>query len=269
MDKAAPILVPPLKWAGGKRWLASRGLPIPEKFERYIEPFLGSGAVFFALAPTEAILSDLNAELIDVYRAIQADPALVRRYLAQHARRHSYDYYYELRRIRTRSIFTSAARTLYLNRTCWNGLYRVNQRGEFNVPIGTKSSVLLPTDDFEKLSAALKRVKFRVSDFRPILRLAKRGDFVFVDPPYTVAHNLNGFIKYNETLFSWEDQVHLRDEVEAAAARGAKVLVTNANHKSVVALYSEFRQTILKRRGVIAAANSSRGFVEELLVQCW
>jgi DNA adenine methylase len=268
---AVEKVLPPLKWAGGKRWfVAQHADAFPKRFSTYIEPFLGSGAVFFHLKPSAAVLADVNAELINVYEAIRDRPALVRSYLGRHHRLHGARYYYRIRGATPRSNFVRAARTLYLNRTCWNGLYRVNLGGEFNVPLGTKSSVVLPTDDFRAVSDALhSRVKLAISDFEPIMDRAKRGDFVFVDPPYTVAHNYNGFIKYNEKLFSWPDQLRLRCAIDRAVSRGAKVLLTNANHQSVAELYRDFDCKVLARFGRIAANTVHRGTFEELLIRCW
>jgi DNA adenine methylase len=264
-------LVPPLRWAGGKRWLVHRyAHALPSNFRTYYEPFLGSGAVFFHLRPQRAVLADVNPELINVYRAIRDKPALLRRYLQRHQRLHSKKHYYRVRQRDAISETSKAARTLYLNRTCWNGLYRVNRQGKFNVPVGTKTVVALPTDDFLTIADALSpKVELAVSDFEPIIARAGKGDFVYVDPPYTVAHNYIGFIKYNEQIFSWADQVRLRETIDRAVARGAKVLVSNANHSSVIELYRDFNRQTLERRGVMAAKNIHRRNFEELLVRCW
>lgn len=140
---------PFLKWAGGKRWLASSNLlPVPERFRRYVEPFLGGAAVFFQLSPAQSILSDINAELINLYRVIKDDPKALEALMIEHQAKHSRDHYYAVRANVPTGNIAQAARTLYLNRTCWNGLYRVNLRGEFNVPIGTKNTVIMEEEDF-------------------------------------------------------------------------------------------------------------------------
>lgn len=262
------IVLPFLKWAGGKRWLVSTYpdlLKIP--FKRYIEPFLGSGAVFFHLAPDRAILADRNHELIETYQAIKDDWKGVKRELQKHHRNHSKKYYYAMRGSNPRTPHTKAARFIYLNRTCWNGLYRVNLKGKFNVPLGTKTSVVLESDDFEVISLLLRNADLRDSDFENIIDLAGPGDFVFVDPPYTVKHNLNGFIKYNETLFTWNDQIRLRDAVVQAKERGATVLLTNAYHRSVRRLYEGVGvHHRLKRNSVLAADSEKRKLCEELFL---
>jgi DNA adenine methylase len=262
-------IVPLLKWAGGKRWFAAQHLAfVPENFSRYVEPFLGSGALFFKIRPQTAILSDLNARLIEMYRAITIDWRGVKKHLLEHAKHHSAEYYYKVRSRRCKTEITRAAQMLYLNRTCWNGLYRVNLRGEFNVPRGTKDSVILPTDDFAATAGALKGAELRVADFEDTLADCKAGDFVFIDPPYTVRHNMNGFIKYNDRLFSWEDQVRLKDAAVRANARGADILILNANHESIRELYKGACETTpLDRQSVLAAAAEHRGKVEELAIR--
>lgn len=269
-ETARPLLVPPLKWAGGKRWFVARHLDlVPAHFERYIEPFLGSGALFFALRPAVAMLSDLNSDLINLYSCIRESPAALAGILAKHQRMHSPEHYYRVRAQQLRSPLSQAARFLYLNRTCWNGLYRVNQQGKFNVPIGTKTSVVLETDDFSLLSEALKGVVLQAVDFETALDEARNGDFVFVDPPYTVAHNNNGFVKYNESLFSWDDQIRLRGAIDRAVSRGAQVLVTNAAHQSIYNLYDGYEQLRVSRAGVIAASGSARGSFNEVVIRCY
>lgn len=264
------IIVPFLKWAGGKRWLVNSFPDLLNlSFNRYIEPFLGSAAIYFHLAPRYAILSDCNRELVETYQTIKDDWQRVQTELRKHQRNHSKRYYYYMRQSRPRTPHTSAARLIYLNRTCWNGLYRVNLRGEFNVPIGTKKNVLLDTDDFLTISKLLENAELRVSDFEPVLDEARRNDFVFVDPPYTVKHNLNGFIKYNEKLFSWDDQKRLRDSVIRAKARGATIIISNANHPSVRELYKGIgTQIILTRSSVLAADSGNRGKYQELVIKC-
>lgn len=263
-------LQPIVKWAGGKRWLIrqSEGL-FPDSFDHYYEPFLGGGAVFFHLQPSGATLSDTNAELINVYLSIKNDWKRVVTHLEEHQARHCKEHYYRTRGEIPEDKAAQAARTLYLNRTCWNGLYRVNLKGEFNVPIGTKTNVLLDIDNFEALAELFHNADFYVRDFEISIDMAGEGDFVFVDPPYTIKHNYNGFIKYNENLFSWDDQVRLSSAVKRAANRGAKVLVLNANHASIRELYSDFDQIVLSRSNVLAGKSEFRGRYEELAVKVW
>lgn len=142
-----------------------------------------------------------------MYRAVRSDWRRVEIELKKMQRLHSSDYYYEERSRLRRTIHTKAAQFLYLNRTCWNGLYRENLSGKFNVPIGTKSQVIMPDDDFEGASKALQNAKLVACDFEDTIKIATTGDLVFLDPPYTTAHNTNGFVKYNQKIFSWDDQI--------------------------------------------------------------
>lgn len=261
-------ITPFLKWAGGKRWLAEKHLNLfPEFSGRYIEPFLGGASVFFKLRPSYAVLSDANPRLIECYQEIRDNPERIQKLLVRHQQRHSTEHYYDVRAFRYRHSWQRAAQFLYLNRTCWNGLYRVNRRGEFNVPIGTKNSVLLSTDDFESVSALLQNVALTCSDFQPAIEAAEEGDLVYVDPPYTVQHNFNGFVKYNENIFSWADQIRLRDAVVAASNRGVRVVVSNAAHSSILQLYENVGQVHnVTRSSVLAADGARRGNVDELMV---
>lgn len=270
-DGGEEQVLPFLKWAGGKRWLVANHLDLfPKNYNRYIEPFLGSGAAFFRMAPRKAILADTNVELIETYKAIRDDWRKVEVALRRHHRSHSPAFYYQERGRRRRSAAEKAAQFIYLNRTCWNGLYRVNLRGEFNVPIGTKTSVVLDTDDFESTSALLRRAKLIASDFEKTIALAEEGDFLFVDPPYTANHNLNGFLKYNEKIFSWADQLRLKACLVDAAARGANILLTNANHRTVRKLYADFGTPItISRASVLAGDPTYRGRASELVVRTW
>lgn len=264
-------ITPFLKWAGGKRWFISKHSDLfPEKFSRYIEPFVGSGAVFFHLQPEKAILSDLNSELIEAYESIKEDWVSVWRELKNFHKKHSHEHYYKVRMQNFKSPAKRAARFIYLNRTCWNGLYRVNLKGEFNVPIGTKTEVVRPDDDFCQIANLLKNTKFYAKDFEFVINKARKDDFLFIDPPYTVTHNLNGFIKYNNQIFSWHDQIRLQDCVSRAIERGVKVLVTNADHESVRKLYKKTGKFIsLNRTSVISGKAEGRGRYSELLVKCY
>ncbi|PHP67413.1 DNA methyltransferase [Zhengella mangrovi] len=261
--------MPFLKWAGGKRWLFPElQKHLPERFGKYFEPFLGGGSIFFALQPERAVLSDLNADLVELYQALRDDPDGILKLLKVHHQNHSKNHYYDVRANVPKTSLERAARTLYLNRTCFNGLYRVNKRGDFNVPIGTKTSVVFPDETFAECSAALKCADIRVSDFEPVIDEAARGDLVYVDPPYTVAHNMNGFVKYNDNIFSWADQLRLRDAIARAVERGAMVLVSNANHESIKELYDGQGQQIeVSRYSVISGPASHRKQTTELLIK--
>lgn len=267
-EEADNRLLPFLKWAGGKRWLMPLAQQLStEKIKTYYEPFVGSGAMFFALQPAKAVLADFNQELIHTYKAIRNDWQAVFSELRRHHRNHSSDYYYKIRSSNPRTPHTQAARFIYLNRTCWNGLYRVNLEGVFNVPIGTKTNVVLDTDDFEAVASLLKKTSLQTGDFERVIGKAGKGDLIFADPPYTVRHQFNGFVKYNEKLFSWSDQERLMKALLRAKARGAKILCTNADHHSVRELYgNDFSLTPVNRYSAISGKKTTRGKYAELII---
>lgn len=263
------LVQPILKWAGGKRWLFDDNFigRIPS-YKRYIEPFLGGGAGFFALQPSKSILSDVNPDLINLYEVVRDRPKRLQDLMECHQACHSREYYYDVRDYKPRGRIQAAARMLYLNRACYNGLYRLNKRGEFNVPIGTKTLVSLPSDNFKEMSNILSRAILRVSDFASTIEMASEGDLVFVDPPYTVKHNMNGFVKYNENIFSWSDQERLRDCVADGIDRGVQFILTNANHPSVRTLYKGIgTHSIIERHSVISGKANGRSQISELLVR--
>ncbi|HWR06121.1 MAG TPA: Dam family site-specific DNA-(adenine-N6)-methyltransferase [Sporomusa sp.] len=258
-----------MKWPGGKRWLITNFKHIfPQKYNNYFEPFLGGGSAFFYLAPQHGMISDINVELINVYRVMARNPVQLRERLEAHQEQHSTEYYYDVREHIPADQVERAARFLYLNRTCFNGMYRVNQLGKFNVPIGTKQNF---TDDvyrFEEYSQILQNTYIRAQDFVNTIRLANEGDLIFADPPYTIAHNQNSFIKYNEKLFSWKDQKRLLSALVKARSRGAIIIATNANYPALQHMYEEnnFYTQPVSRFSSISGVNEGRGKQEELLV---
>jgi len=268
VELGATNIKPFLKWAGGKRWFVSRLSHLfPDNFNTYVEPFLGSGAVFFHLSPEISRLGDSNHELIETYEAIRDDWKGVLMKLREHQRKHSKQYYYHVRCQNLQKPTTRAARFIYLNRTCFNGLYRVNRRGEFNVPKGTKNTVTFPDDNFEILSRLFKNCTFHAGDFAHLINDAKEGDLLYVDPPYTVKHNNNNFLKYNEVIFSWEDQVRLADLLRKARLRGVQILASNADHNSIRKLYRGFSHIFpVSRHSVLAANSNNRRRSTELII---
>lgn len=259
---------PFLKWAGGKRWLVEREIFASIVIEgTYIEPFLGGGAVFFHLKPTQSLLSDVNPRLIETYNAIITEwPWLIDRLQKYHFDHNVEHYYLERKRVHL-SPRERAAQFLYLNRTCWNGLYRVNLKGEFNVPIGTKKKVIDESEDFESIAKLLSTAQISCCDFEDSIDKAAYGDLIFVDPPYTTAHNFNGFVKYNEDIFTWDDQKRLASSLRRARKRGASIISTNADHESVRSLYrDDFSLESVSRNTVISGISNGRGKTSELLI---
>ncbi len=259
--------VPPfLKWTGGKQWLA-RAMPVltPATYERYFEPFLGGGSVFFSLQPKAASLSDANAELIRTYQGLRDQPQRV----IDNLRRLKYDreVFERVRELRPRTDASHAARFIYLNRTAFNGIYRVNREGQFNVPFGSFSNPqICNRQRLEVCAARLKGdTQIRAQDFEEAVYSAQKNDFVYLDPPYITGHMNNGFVKWNAKLFSWQDQVRLANLAENLARRGVHVLLSNADHPAVTELYKSFHRYRIERPSQIAASTTKRHPVTEML----
>jgi len=259
---------PFLKWPGGKRWLVHQYASLfPSQYRRYLEPFLGGGAVFFHLTPQRAVLSDTNSDLVNAYQCLRKHAKVIEKRLSELQQKHSKTLYYRIRATRPADTIEQAVRFLYLNRTCFNGIYRVNLKGDFNVPIGTKDVVAYPKDYLQGIATSLRHASIRVADFEETIDRAVADDFVFVDPPYTVMHNNNNFLKYNANLFSWTDQLRLVSAVKRAARRGAAIMISNADHQSVRELYSGFgTHHRVNRASVLAADFLHRRKTTELLI---
>ena len=236
-------------------------------FPAYHEPFLGGGSAFFGMPPNgPSFLSDLNSELIHTYMTVRDDPTGVSRELKRH--RNTEEYYYDLRAARPRADSTKAARFIFLNHTSYNGIYRVNQQGRYNVPFGRRDGTpQLPSrEDLKAVSLRLQGATLFSADFARCIDSVAEGDLVFLDPPYTVAHNNNNFVKYNQKLFSWEDQVRLSGLVSEIRERGAFYILTNAAHASVAKLFEKGDRRIeTSRRNSIGGLSASRGTAIEYL----
>jgi DNA adenine methylase len=258
---AAPIL----KWAGGKQWLVAKLIRFVPRTAAYFEPFLGGGSLFFAAAPKRSFLSDTNPDLIETYQTIREDPLRVIEQLTTW--RYDEATYYLVRSMRLPSSVGRAARFIYLNRTCWNGLYRVNRENRFNVPFGRFSNpTICNSVALIAASKALSKAKLSVCDFERAVKKAKKGDFVYLDPPYTVKHSNNGFLRYNEHLFTWTDQERLSTVAKDLRRRGCLVLVSNAPHETLTALYRGFHTTNVSRLSNLAGDRASRGAETEVLI---
>ncbi|MEC5397364.1 DNA adenine methylase [Uliginosibacterium sp. H1] len=258
----------PLKWAGGKRHI----LPHLTKFFlqghlRYFEPFLGGGAAYFAFCPHKPFISDSNAELVNTYEAIRSDPAGVHRLYQRHRRQHSKEYYYSVRASQPRSSHGTAARMIYLNQACFNGLYRVNQRGEFNVPIGSKRPTDFSLHQFTSWAHKLRGAQIRPLDFEESISRSKPGDFIFADPPYALSSANGSFLRYNEKIFSWDDQLRLFNCLKKAVHRGVRVVATNASEPAIIELYAQiFDVREVRTKSYIAADSRHRGMGKEILI---
>jgi DNA adenine methylase len=261
--------VPPfLKWPGGKRWACPMIVPIVRQHlkKKYYEPFLGGGAVFFALRPECAILSDTNPELIQVYRNVRArcsDVITALKTLPVDA-----ETYRQIRKTRGETALANAVRLLYLNRTAFGGMYRLNKRGEFNVPYGggeRSPEILWRRQLLQRAATALRGAALFARGFEHSLRTAEAGDVVYCDPTYTVMHETNNFRRYNESNFSWSDQELLARLCKKATGRGVVVIVSNAYHDEIRKLYHPYQPMILTRNSLLAPDAEFRRPVKECL----
>src|SRR2546427_5998753 len=260
---------PFLKWPGGKRWVAAQiaGIVGPRLTGRYLEPFLGGAAVYFSLRPARCLLSDITYDLINTYRVVR-DPAdkLMSRLSELVVSESSF---YRLRGCLPSDPVERAARFLYLNRTAFAGMYRLNRKGEFNVPFGggeRKPDVLWRTSLLKDASVALRGADLCACDFEFVINAARAGDVVYCDPTYTVTHDNNGFKRYNEKNFSWEDQERLAKAAVRATRRGASVLVSNAHHFEIFRLYRGAQFLSLARPSTLSADPDKRREVSEYLI---
>lgn len=263
---------PFLKWAGGKARLIEQFLPhLPDTFGNYYEPFIGGGAMYFHMRPDKAVISDVNERLIGAYVAIRDElPALTER-LEVHAAKHSRDYYYRARERfnhgRNLSDLDRASLMIYLNKTCFNGLYRENRRGHFNVPIGSYvNPTVFREQNLHAVSAQLKKADIRVASFEHVLNNAKPGDLVYFDPPYVPLSATSSFTSYVGAGFDLAMQQRLAEVFTELAHRGCYVYLSNSDSDVVRELYRGWRmEPILAGRAINARA-SGRGAVKELLV---
>ena len=261
LKKSLPACRPLLKWAGGKTQLLGEIRErMPDRYRRYIEPFVGGGALFFSLRPTGGVIADKNPELVNLYRAVARDVRGVLHHLRRYRNAEEVFYAVRLQDWRVLPSSEAAARTLYLNRTGFNGLYRVNRNGQFNVPFGRyKNPLVVDEEALEAAKVLLSGTTILCADFRDVLPdVARAGDFVFLDPPYLPVSRFADFRRYNPEPFSIDDHAALAAEVERLHSRGCHVILTNANHPFVHEAYRAFSVEILKTRRSIAAAGRSR-----------
>lgn len=260
-------VAPFLKWPGGKRWLAPfiAGIVRPYLRGTYYEPFVGGGAVFFFLQPRRASLSDVNRELIETYTEVRNSPVQLINFIKTVPV--SAEAYYRMRASEPDEPFERAARLLYLNRTAFGGIYRLNRLGKFNVPFGRDRTPepLWRNRLLELAAPTLSRVDLTVCDFEDSINQAEAGDVVYCDPTYTVAHSNNGFCRYNERNFAWRDQERLAGAARRASERGAIVLVSNAMHESIANLYRHAECYQVSRPSTVSRNPSKRGRVGEYL----
>lgn len=259
---------PFLKWAGGKTQLLPELTKYaPENFNKYIEPFIGGGSFFFNLNPDNAIISDSNEELIITYKAIKNSVEEVISSLRKF--KHEEEFYYNIRALNpeTLSNVDRAARLIYLNKTCFNGLYRVNKKGQFNVPYGKGNNTIYNPDNLRDTSEFLQNTIIEHSDYSAILKKhAKSGDFVFLDPPYYPVSKNADFQRYTKEFFYHEDQIKLKDEFDRLVQLGCHVLLTNSDHPFILELYSDYEIKIIETRRMISSKASTRRGVDIIVI---
>ena len=274
------ILVSPvLKWVGGKRQLISDIEPlIPKSISTYVEPFVGGGAVLFHLQPKKAIINDYNQELMNVYQVIKDKPNELIEVLQEHKGLNSEDYFYEIRSLDRSENYENmtdvekAGRVIYLNKTCFNGLFRVNRAGFFNTPYGKyKNPSIVNEVTIKAVSNYFNsaKIKFLTGDYKEALRRLRRGAFVYFDPPYVPISSSSSFTGYTEHGFDYEKQVELRDECLKLHNRGVKFLQSNSYSPEILELYSDqkvFNIEIVKAKRSINSQVDKRGEISEVLV---
>jgi len=270
---------PILKWAGGKRQLSSLIIPlVPKIINKYYEPFFGGGAIFFELSPKKAILNDINGELVNLYNVF-LDSKLLEEFIALlriHEKNHSKEYFYKIREMDRMPDFQNlprlirAARILYLNKSCFNGLYRVNSDGYFNVPFNNADKVNLVDElNFWEISSffASNEVTFHSEDFEKVVSNSKKGDFVYFDPPYDVIRDKQSFTTYSKESFGEDEQKRLSEVCTELDKRGVSWLLSNHNTPLINSLYSKFIINVIQARRMINSKGNQRGHVDEVLIR--
>lgn len=279
-EKIAEKPKPFVKWVGGKRQLIKQfrdmGLYPPDEFDpmknSFFEPFVGGGAVFFDLLPEKAYLSDMNFDLVTTYNVIKNDVESLIKSLKKHA--HNKEYFLKVRaqKVSTLTPLKIASRFIYLNRTCFNGMYRVNSKGEFNVPFGANKNPLICDEvNLRKVSKALQNVEIAHQDYKESIKKAKKGDFVYLDPPYHPMSSTASFTSYTKESFGAKEQVELRDTFLKLHKKGCFIMLSNSNADFINEIYGELKLHGIKVHKVEAnrAINSKgdgRGKVKEVLV---
>ena len=267
---------PFVKWAGGKRSIVDKLIKLsPEEYDTYYEPFVGGGAMLFELSPKKAVINDYNIELMNVYNCIKDEDklSLMCSELHKHETNHSDEYYYKIRdldkdkkKFKKLPDYKRAARTIYLNKACFNGLYRVNSNNEFNVPSGKRSKVNTHGENLGIIHCFLNinDIKILSTDFVESVKDAKKGDFIYFDPPYD--SDTSTFNSYTENGFGKEDQIRLSEAFKELDKRGCFVMLSNYNTELVRDLYKNYHFHYVEAQRNIGAKAKDRGIVEEVII---
>lgn len=276
--KYNPLVQPFLKWAGGKRKLISTIKQyLPKNYKKYYEPFVGAGAVLFYLQAKNSFINDSNWELINCYQVIKNNPEELLQLCQRHKDNNSKEYYYKLREQDRDSSFKElsaverAARIIYLNKTCFNGLFRVNSNGQFNVPYGDYANPVIANPSVVRaVSAFLNQQSVEISkdDFENAVKGAKKGDFIYFDPPYHPISDTSSFTGYSINGFGTKEQERLKHVCDQLSDRGCHVLISNSDAPLICELYADSRYKIeeVKAARAINAVGSKRGKIGELLI---
>lgn len=259
---------PFLRWAGGKSWLIKHleCLFLKDSFATYHEPFLGGASIYFHLLPERAFLSDLNEDLIDTYKQIKENVEDVISELAKFENNEIF--YYDVRHLKYADAAKNAAKFIFLNQTSFNGIYRVNLKGDYNVPFGYRTKSFFEPENLRLASLSLKNANLEQGDFGNSLKNVQENDLVFLDPPYTVTHNNNGFIKYNKNLFNIESQYSLSKYIDNIKEKGAYYILSNAAHDEIKKIFKKENDKIIevKRASLIGGKNAIRGQYAEYII---
>lgn len=264
------LISPILKWVGGKRRLLADIMPLINKScSTYVEPFVGGGAVFFELQPKKAIINDYNIELINVYEVIRDFPEELIVILEEHNRENTEEYFYNLRALDRSEEYAKlsniqrAARIIYLNKTCYNGLYRVNSAGQFNSPYGKyKNPNIVNATTIRAMSKYLRNPKITIKqgDYKEALKGLRKGAFVYLDPPYMPISSSSSFTGYTENGFSYEQQIALKNECDKLKEKGISFLQSNSDCPEIRELYKEYDiRTVQAKRSINSNANKQIG----------
>ena len=272
---------PFVKWVGGKRGLLSQILPLfPKEFNNYFEPFVGGGAVFFELYAKGLLvdkkihLSDINSELINAYIVVKEKPNRLIQNLEYYKKVHSKEFYYKIRELDRKENYQDlsdvekATRFIYLNKTCFNGLYRVNKKGYFNTPIGSyKNPNIADSDTILSASEALQNAIIKHQPFQEVLKEAKKDDLVYFDPPYYPLNKTSNFTSYDSNCFLENEQFELFEVFDKLVQKGAKVVQSNSDTKFIKELYKSYDISIVNANRFINSKSSGRGKISEVLIR--
>ena len=269
------LVAPILKWVGGKRQLLNDILPLIQSTGTYIEPFLGGGAVLFAHQPKKAIVNDYNSELMNVYQVVKSYPEQLIQVLQIHYANNSEEYYYCIRELdRTEqykniSLIEKAARIIYLNKTCYNGLYRVNSSGYFNSPYGRyKNPNIVNAPVIRAMSKYFNDndITLLQGDYKEVLKKVKRGSFVYLDPPYMPLSRSANFTGYTENGFGYKEQEELKRECDKLKEKGIRFVQSNSDCLEIRELYKDYTIKTVQAKRVINSNSAKRGEINEVLI---